>query len=387
MESVSAAASVTLTLVYLFLQCNVECASIGSIAQNIQSDALFLNANLAKALPNAPKDRQSFDINRNTVPIGGAVDLFYRYGFFSLSVRVVPRDDAGAWLIREPTTSDFDKESVRTITKPGPNSFAQQPFEVSLCEDTEELKQAFFRSFKAEGIAQQHKLYTGSWRTPTMAKYLGVSVDVLDGNSAFVLVKLVKNAGTMEVGRGNLKLRQGPAQAAANVRAGDPDSVLNFVQKYGSHFLQSVTVGDAVYQVLALTRENMKALKASLRNSATGDLSLSQWNRLYDDFLAPWKVRETGNIRVASGDPNLSNFVDRELRLNAQFGSYPDLVGSLVSSPDKIRMLEQLGRDTKAIVGLNFAALKTFVGNGDIQVREYFDEIVDTHSALWEANL
>jgi len=386
MKSVTA-----LNLVYLFFQCVgvIQGASIGSIAQNIQSDALFLNANLAKALPNAPKDRQSFDINRNTVPIGGAVDLFYRYGFFSLSVRVVPRDDAGAWLIREPTTSDFDKESVRTITRPGPNSFAQQPFEVSLCEDAEELKQAFFRSFKAEGIAQQHKLYTGSWRTPTMAKYLGISVDVLDGNSAFVLVKLVKNAGTMEVGRGSLRLRDGPAQAAANVRAGDPDSVLNFVQKYGSHFLQSVTVGDAVYQVLALTRDNMKALKAaaSLPTNGNAALSLGQWNRLYDDFLAPWKVRETGDIRVASGDPNLTNFVDRELRLNAQFGSYPDLVGSLVSSPDKVRMLEQLGRDTKAIVGLNFAALKTFVGNGDIQVREYFDEIVDTHSALWEANL
>merc|ERR1712072_1188695 len=37
------------------------------------------------------------------VPAGEAVDIFYRYGFFSLSVRVVPRDDHGSWLIREPT--------------------------------------------------------------------------------------------------------------------------------------------------------------------------------------------------------------------------------------------------------------------------------------------
>jgi len=361
-------------------------ASIGSIAQNIQSDTLSLNANLASALPNAPKDRQTFDIKKSTVPIGGAVDLFYRYGFFSLSVRVVPRDDPGAWLIREPTTTVFQDRSIRTVTRPGPNSFAQQPFEISLCEDTEELKQAFFRQFKAEGIAQQHKLYTGSWRTPTMAKYLGISIDVLDGDSAFVLVKLVKNAGTMEIGRGNLQLRDGPAQAALNVRAGDPDSVLDFVQKYGSHFLQSVTVGDAVYQVLALTKDNMKALKSSLR-AGQNSLSLNDWNRLYDDFLAPWKVRETGNIRVASGDIQLSNFVDKELRLNAQFGSYPNLVGGLTSSPDKVRMLEQLGRNTRAVVGVNFAALKSFVGNGDIQVREFFDEIVDTHSALWEANL
>jgi len=360
-------------------------ASIGSIVQNIQSDALLLNANLASALPNQPKDRQSFDIKRNAVPIGGAVDLFYRYGFFSLSVRVVPRDDPGRWLIREPTTTVFEDESVRTVTRSGPNSFAQQPFEISLCDDTEELKQAFFRNFKAEGIAQQHKLYTGSWRTPTMAKYLGISVDSLDGDSAFVLVRLVKNSGTMEISHDDLKLRADPAGAADSVRAGDPDSVLNFVQKYGSHFLQSVTVGDAVYQVLALTKDSMNDLKASMGRRT--NLSLGDWNRAYDDFLAPWKVRETGEIRVASGDFELINFVEKELRLNAKFGSYPDLVGSLTSSPDNVRRLEQLGRNTKAIVGVNFAALKSFVGNGDIQVREFFDEIVDTHSALWEANL
>merc|ERR1712106_319457 len=40
-----------------------------------------------------PQSRQDFgDID---VPAGEAVDIFYRYGFFSLSVRVVPRDDHG----------------------------------------------------------------------------------------------------------------------------------------------------------------------------------------------------------------------------------------------------------------------------------------------------
>jgi len=327
------------------------------------------------------------DINRSGVPIGGAVDLYYRYGFFSLSVRVVPRDDAGSWLIREPTTTVFEENSVRTVTRPGPNSFAQQPFEISLCDDNEELKEAFFRNFKAEGIAQPHKLYTGSWRTPTMAKYLGISIDVLDGDSAFVLVKLVKNSGTIDVS-GNLHLRDSPALAANGVRVGDPDSVLNFVQKFGSHFLQSVTVGDAIYQVLALTKENMASLKTSLgRRGRANGLDLGDWNRLYDDFLAPWKVRETGDIRVSSGDVQLSRFVERELRLNAQFGSYASLVGALTSSQEKVRMLEHLGKDTKAIVGVNFASLKSFVGNGDIQIREYYDEIVDTNSALWEVNL
>ena len=67
------------------------------------------------------ESRQSNTVEDIKVPAGEAVDIFYRYGphpstqysqpgqyllsgFFSLSVRVVPRDDHGSWLIREPTT-------------------------------------------------------------------------------------------------------------------------------------------------------------------------------------------------------------------------------------------------------------------------------------------
>ena len=61
---------------------------------------------------------------------GGAIDLFYRYGFFSLSVRVVPRDDPGSWLVREPTSRVFDDTSIRRTERPGPNSFVVNPIEV-----------------------------------------------------------------------------------------------------------------------------------------------------------------------------------------------------------------------------------------------------------------
>ena len=58
--------------------------------------------------------------------------MFYRYGFFSLSVRVVPRDDPGSWLVREPTSRVFDDTSIRRTERPGPNSFVVNPIEVSV---------------------------------------------------------------------------------------------------------------------------------------------------------------------------------------------------------------------------------------------------------------
>jgi len=362
----------------------VQPASIGAIAQNIHSDLILLDTNLASSVrPN--RDGRQININRFAVPTGGAIDLFYRYGFFSLSVRVVPRDDPGSWLVREPTSRVFDDNSIGRTERPGPNSFVQNPIEISICDDISELKEAYFRSFKAEGIAQPHKLYTGSWRTPTMAKYLGISIDVLDGDSSFVLVKLIKNSGSVEIDGRNLRLSTGAAEAAETVRAGDENSVLNFVENYGSHYIRSVTIGDAIYQVLALTKEQMDSLKAA--TSGVKRLTVTDWDRLYDNNLAPWKVRETGNVKVASGDVRLQRFAEEQLRVNAQFGSYANLVNGLTKNPANVQMLEDLGRDTTAIVAVDFASLKSHVGNGNIQAREFFTEIIDTHSALWEANL
>ena len=107
---------------------------------------------------------------------------------------------------------------------------------------------------------QPHKLYTGSWRATTTAKNLGLSGDSLDGDSAFVLVKLVKTSGTLDT-VGDLRLKASAAGAAAKVRAGDADSVLDFVQTYGSHYIQSVSVGDAIYQASLTSKTLLLGLK------------------------------------------------------------------------------------------------------------------------------
>lgn len=67
----------------------------------------------------------------NNVTLSGeALDLFYRYGFFSLSVRVVPRDDSGSWLIREPTAAIFQEGTVQKQVRKINNQAFDQDFQV-----------------------------------------------------------------------------------------------------------------------------------------------------------------------------------------------------------------------------------------------------------------
>jgi len=353
----------------------VESAAIGDIARNVHSDLLTLDAGLN---PQPVRSRrQSYD-----VPAGGAVDMFYRYGFFSLSVRVVPRDDPGKWLIREPTADIFDQQSLVIEDKAGPDTLARQPVQISLCEDLDELLEAFFRDFSADGVEQPHKLFTGSWRLPTAAQYLGLSPESLDGSvNSYVLVKLVRNKGT-KTASGNIRLDEEAAQAAGHVHVGDEDALLKFVKNYGTHFFKSVTVGDAIYQVFAVSKEQMQSMLASY--GGRRGLSLNEWPQLFDKYLAPWLVKETGEIRAASGDRQLSRFLET-IRIEGQFGSYPNLLEGLIRNPGHVQRLEELTSETTAVVGLEFVTLRDFFPS--IQVREFYDETFAAQSALWGANI
>jgi len=362
---------------FLAFQGQVESAAIGDIARNLQSDLILLDAGLN------PQTRKSRRLSLDDVPAGGAVDMFYRYGFFSLSVRVVPRDDPGRWLVREPTADIFDSQSVVKNEVAGPDTFAKQTIQISLAEDLQELMEAYFRDFKADGVEQPHKLFTGSWRLPTAAQYLGLSPESLDGSeNSYVLVKLLRNKATKSV-TGNIRLGPEAANAAAGVQVGDSNALLKFVKNYGTHYFKSVTVGDAIYQVFAVSKDQMQKLKSSLGGRKT--VGLREWSSLHENYLAPWLVKETGELRAASGDKNLQRFMDSELRINGQFGSYPNLIEGLIRNPGNVEMLEELTSEATAVIGLDFSSLRDFFPS--IQVREFYDETFAAQSALWGANI
>merc|ERR1739838_647464 len=166
------------------------------------------------------QSRQDFeDID---VPAGEAVDIFYRYGFFSLSVRVVPRDDHGSWIVREPTTKVFTPSSLRQVKQPMANKFDSQ-FQIYFCDDLAELMRHYFHDFSAEGVREPYRLYTGSWRTPTVVKYFGLSEDVLHSNNGFVLVKLQRPKLAVRT-EGVPVLKPDAAAAFSRIQAGDQES-------------------------------------------------------------------------------------------------------------------------------------------------------------------
>ena len=52
---------------------NAEPASLGAIAQNIHSDLLLLDANLASNIPNLSRDGRRINLNKFAVPSGNTM--------------------------------------------------------------------------------------------------------------------------------------------------------------------------------------------------------------------------------------------------------------------------------------------------------------------------
>lgn len=118
-------------------------------------------------------------------------------------------------------------------------------------------------------------------------------------------------------------LRSRAAQEMSNIVLGDPDTVLKFVRDYGSHFVQSITVGDVVYQVFALNPDQYEAAKRSMVGRPR--ISSDEFQAFHTEHLAPWMVRETGTTLVASGDRSTLAFLDAELKDEGRFGSYSNI--------------------------------------------------------------
>merc|ERR1719348_893828 len=323
------------------------------------------------------ESRQS-DVEDIKVPAGEAVDIFYRYGFFSLSVRVVPRDDHGSWLIREPTSKVFTPNSLRQVKQPRAAKFDPQ-FQIFFCDDLEDLMKHYFHDFSAEGVEEPYRLYTGSWRTPTTVKYFGLSEETLHSDSGFVLVKLLKPRLTVKT-EGAPVLKPEAAQAFSHIKVGDSASVKQFSENFGSHYIRSLTVGDAVYQILALDREKYVRAKTDvLVNKRVRD-----FNQIYEQYLAPWIVKESGKVQVASGDSQVAEFLDNRVVLQTKFSRYPSIF-EIRKNEALLSELELLTHDTEAVIGLAFRSIGALLPS--VQLQDFYNEIVDTQLALWEVNI
>ena len=77
----------------------------------------------------------------NKPRLGGALNLFVRYGYLTISMRVVPRNDNDTWIFREPTLDIFRNPQPAPPKQSNSAVIFDGDFHMEFCDNVRQLLQ------------------------------------------------------------------------------------------------------------------------------------------------------------------------------------------------------------------------------------------------------
>ncbi|KAF6216683.1 hypothetical protein GE061_001029 [Apolygus lucorum] len=316
--------------------------------------------------------------------VGGAVNVLSRFGYLSISMRVIPRNDSdNTWIFREPIVDIFRADQVKTTSKPQKKSVFHGDFDMEFCDDMPQLLQAYFRDFTVERLDKPWQAFTGSWSPAMLARNLGLNISYVSSGHCYVLVRLsrVRDSAMLQedFDPSRAHLQQPVAKQAALVDVGDFPSVGNFVKNFGSHYVTSYVTGNSLYQVLVYSPRVYNQLKARLQDSGLSSLGNAEMVTLF----SPWYAEHLGLVLPASGNATLAQWAKSALSITSYFFTYTSLL-KLRSNITLLRELDTL-LGNEAVLKLNLRTLGPIFKEDN--KRDWFVEVLDNNLKLWEVNM
>jgi torso-like protein len=316
--------------------------------------------------------------------VGRSVDVFTRYGYLSLSMKVVPRNDSD-FLFREPTIDifdDLDRFAVRTakVPKKQRRIFAGD-FHMEFCDNVKQLVQAYFRDFAFERMDNPWKAFSASWSLDTIAKNLGINASFVHKEHCYVLVRLSRFRDSVKLTKipNNVNLVDVVAREIDKIQIGDVTSVIRFIRKYGSHYIESYVTGNALYQVFVFRKPTYLQIKERLKTQGISHLDKLELGQ----YFSPWFAEHMGQIKVASGNRTVEQWAASKLRVHYYIFTYPTLL-KIHGDAQMLTVLNDLLRN-EAILQMGMKTLAPAFK--DPKKRMFFVEVLDNFLKLWESNL
>lgn len=320
--------------------------------------------------------------------VGAAINVFSRFGYLSISMRVVPRNDSDSWVFREPTVDVFKNI---TVLPTRPSSAASRhngkvpvfegDFHMEFCDNLRQLLQAYFRDFQLERLERPWSAFTGSWSRNAMAKHLGLNATYVAGSHCYVLVRVARHreSGRMVPVQPGVPVEEAVAKDADLVTPGDEASVVDFVKSFGSHYVASYVTGNSLYQVFVYTPHIYRRIKERLKTQGVAALSAVE----LASYFSPWYAEHMGRIQSASGNATVEAWAASQLRVHFYFFTYPSLI-KLHGDVGLLKTLDGLLQN-EAVLQLDLRTLAPAFPNP--AKRHWFDEVMDNQLKLWEVNM
>lgn len=320
---------------------------------------------------------------------GGAINIFGRFGYLSISMRVVPRNDTDhTWIFREPIVDVFKQVTVkqslpRPVSSSAPIPIFEGDFHMEFCDNTQQLLQAYFRDFRIERLDHPWHAFTASWSPNIIARNLGIEPNFAVGDHCYVLVRVARHQEAVSIADTitpeKIQLQEAVAKQVNDVKIGDENSVGEFIRSFGSHYVNSYITGNSLYQVFVYSPTIYKRLKEKLKTKGVSSLSPNELT----SYFSPWYAEHTGKILSASGNATMEQWAIDTLRVHFYFFSY----ASLLKIHGDTELLKQLNKllGNEALLQIDLRTLSSAFK--DKYKRKWFNEVIDNNIQLWEVNM
>ncbi|XP_005176071.1 torso-like protein [Musca domestica] len=319
--------------------------------------------------------------------VGKALNVFVRFGYLGISMRVIPTNDTAEevrWLFKEPTRNIYkDVHNYAENNEQNTPGIFHGDFHMEFCDNRRQLYQAYFRDFTIERLDRPWEAFTGGWFPDNAAKKLGINTSFIQGDYSYVLVRVVRFRETGKFKSDlplNLTLENDVRERMNDIVTGNVTTAVKFFENVGTHYINSYTTGNSLYQVFVYNRQNYQMIKERIKSKGINSLSKQD---LYH-FFAPWFAEHLGQIRSASANNTVERWARRKLQYEYLLVKYVTLL-KLHGNGTLLRTLDTLlGND--AILQLDLKSLNVIFHN-DPEKQNWFHEVLDNHMELWEANM
>ncbi|KOX76846.1 Torso-like protein [Melipona quadrifasciata] len=303
--------------------------------------------------------------------LGGAVNIFSRYGYLSISMRVVPRNDTDTWIFREPTLDVFRNPTPVVVKQRQQAAVFDGDFHMEFCDNVRQLLQAYFRDFTFERLERPWRAFSASWSKAAIARHLGINSSFITGEHCYVLVRVARFRENQKLASAadSMILDEAVLRETENVTVGDTASVVRFIKHFGSHYIAAYVTGNSLYQVFVYTQQAYLRIKERLKTRGVADLS----NIELSNYFSPWYAEHMGSIQAASGNRTVEAWAVERLRNQKLHGD-----GMLLKQLDSLL-------ENEALLQLQLKTLAPIFK--DPPRREWFLEVIDNYFKLWEVNM
>lgn len=132
---------------------------------------------------------------------------------------------------------------------------------MEFCDNRRQLFQAYFRNFTIEQLDRPWRAFTGGWHNDIAARKLGINASFISGDYCYVLVRVSRYRDSAKLRKPippNQVLENDITGRIRNVTPGDTTGTVQFMNRYGTHYVSSYVTGNSLYQVIQIqiSRQN-----------------------------------------------------------------------------------------------------------------------------------